>query len=202
MYEATGIILAGGAGSRLKGVDKARLVIDSTPLIERAVELLRDWFAEVLIVSNGQRHYEFERVKLLADEKPNCGPLMGLYTALKASRHELNLVLACDMPYVSRKLVQMMMETETSGNYDVVTPVVNGYREPFLAVYHKQALEIIKRNLDRNRYKMTGIFEQMNVGEISEERLRQIDPELKNFININTPEDLEAAQKTWPTNKI
>ncbi len=145
MYEATGIILAGGAGSRLKSVDKAQLVIDSTSLIDRAVELLRDWFAEVLIVSNGRRHYEFERVKLLADEKPNCGPLMGLYTALKASRHKLNLVLACDMPYVSRKLVQMMMETETSGNYDVVTPVVNGYREPFLAVYHKHALEIIKK---------------------------------------------------------
>ncbi len=42
---------------------------------------------------------------------------------------------------------------------------------------------------------MTGIFKQMNVGEISEERLRQIDPELKSFININTPEDLQAALK-------
>ena len=76
----------------------------------------------------------------------------------------------------------------------LVTPVVNGYREPFLAVYHKQALTIIKKNLDRNRYKMTGIFAQMNVYDIPEEQLRRIDPELKSFFNINTPADLDAAR--------
>jgi molybdopterin-guanine dinucleotide biosynthesis protein A len=192
VFNATGIILAGGGGSRLNGVDKARLVVDSTPLIERAVELLRDWFAEVLIVSNGRRRYDFARVKVVADVKPNCGPLMGLYSGLKVSGHEHNLVLACDMPYVSRELIKMMMEA--AGGYDVTTPVVNGYREPFLAVYHKRALAIIKKNLDQDRYKMTGIFAQMNVYDIPEEQLRRIDPELKSFFNINTPQDLEAVK--------
>ena len=192
MFEATGIILAGGAGSRLKGMDKTQLTINNGPLIENAVDLLREEFAEVLIVTNGHRHYEFPSVKVVVDEKPNCGPLMGLFTGLKASGYDINLVLACDMPFVSRPLLWLMMKEPDS--YGVVVPIANGYHEPLLAVYHKRTLPVIKKYLDQNQHKMVSFFDEVNVLEIPEVELRQVDPKLDNFVNINTPEDLQAAK--------
>ncbi|MCP4709789.1 MAG: molybdenum cofactor guanylyltransferase [Planctomycetes bacterium] len=192
MYEATGIILAGGEATRLAGVDKARLVVGEGELIEGAVKLMRKYFAEVVIVRNGQRNYGFDRVKEVADEEEGCGPLMGLYCGLRTSGYDLNFVMGCDMPWVQGAMVQLLMDA--AGDNDVVVPVVNGYLEPLLAVYHRRVAEVVKEYLDKKYRKLIIFYDDVKVKKITEEQLREVDPKLRSFLNINTPENLDAAK--------
>jgi len=193
MFDATGIILAGGSNSRMNGEDKAQIVVDSLPLIERKIELLQGLFAEVLIVCNRKRRYDYPQVKIVFDRQEGCGPLMGLYSGLQASSHEINFVTACDMPFVNEQLVGLLVET--AQNCGVAAPVVKGYWEPMMAVYNKSILPAIQKCLDDNRRKMVSFFDQVRVRGITEAQVKTFDPDLLSFLNVNTPEQLEQAKK-------
>ena len=193
MFDAAGIILAGGESSRMNGLDKAHLLIDTQSLIETTLRLLRQCFREVIIVSNGRRSFDFPRIKVVHDEKPGCGPLMGLYSGLQASPYDINFVTACDMPFINEDLLKFMMQK--AHDYDVVVPIVNHLPEPLLAFYHRRVLSPVRETLARDRRKMVAFYDMVRVCEIPEEQIRSIDPELKSFININTPQDLDQVQQ-------
>jgi len=193
MFDAAGIILAGGSNSRMNGEDKAQLVVDSLPLIERKIELLQGLFSEVLIVCNRRRQYDYPQVKIVFDRQEGCGPLMGLYSGLQASSREINFVTACDMPFVNEQLVGLLIET--SQNCGVAAPVVKGYWEPMMAVYNKSILPAIQKCLDDNRRKMVSFFDQVQVREVTEAQVKTFDPDLLSFLNVNTPEQLEQVKK-------
>lgn len=195
MYNATAIILAGGRASRMDGVDKAQLKINSRTLLDRSVERMRACFEHVLIVTNSQRQYDYPHVTQVVDQCPDCGPLMGLYTGLNASPSDINFVMACDMPYLSEKLVSLMLDHADGA--DVVVPVVKGFREPLLAVYRKSVIPFIQSSLDQNQLKIISFYDKVKVLELPEEQIIQADPELLSFININTPHDLTRASQIF-----
>ena len=193
MFEATGIILAGGQSRRMNGQDKAQLVIETRALIEHKVERLREWFAEVLIVCRRGRRHDYPGTKIVFDEQKGHGPLMGLYSGLKASGYESNLVTACDMPFDNYQLVRLLMRAAPES--DIIVPVINGYREPMPAVYHKNVLPAIKQSLDAGQRKMASFYERLNVREMAEEEIKTVDPELLSFLNVNTPVDFARAKE-------
>jgi molybdopterin-guanine dinucleotide biosynthesis protein A len=193
MFEAAAIILAGGKASRLKGVDKARMVINAGPLLEEKLECLRRWFAEVLVVAGNRRQYDYPQVRQVPDERSGWGPLMGLYSGLKASTYDINFVTACDMPFINQNLLKFMMQQ--TRDYDVVVPIVNHLPEPLVAFYHRRVLSPVQETLARDRRKMVAFYNMVHVCEIPEEKIRTLDPELKSFVNINTPEDLSRVQQ-------
>jgi len=195
MFDATAIVLAGGDGSRLNGADKARLVVDSAPVIEQILILLCGMFQEVLIVSNAHRFYDYPGTRSITDEQPGCGPLMGLCSGLKASANRINFVVACDLPFINPQLVTFIVETARKLQADVVVPVVRGYREPLMAVYNRAVLPSVEHALQRGRRKMVAFFDAVTVHEISEPDIAAVDPHLLSFININTPRDLLRARK-------
>ena len=193
MFKATGIILAGGQSRRMNGRDKAQLVIETRALIEHKVERLREWFAEVLIVCRRGQQYDYPGTKIVFDEQKGHGPLMGLYSGLKAGSYERSLVTACDMPFDNYQLARLLMKAAPES--DIVVPVVNGYREPMLAVYHKNVLPAIKQSLAAGQRKMVSFYERLNVREIAEEEIKTADPELLSFLNVNTPVDFARAKE-------
>jgi molybdenum cofactor guanylyltransferase len=197
MFEATGIILAGGRGSRMNGADKARLIVNRRCLLDRQVETMRRWFSEIIIVAGPQRCYEYDGVKQVFDEKPDCGPLMGLYSGLRAGSYNLNFVIACDMPYISDRLVELLMNIAIDGTDDVIVPLVNGFYEPLLAVYHKCVLPHVKDSIDNGQLKMVSFYDKVNVLGITEDKLATADPKLLSFLNINTPHDWNRARQIF-----
>ena len=197
MFEATAIILAGGRGSRMNGADKARLIVNRRSLLDRQVETMGRWFAEVMIVAGPHRCYKYNGVKRVFDERPDCGPLMGLYSGLHASSYDLNFVAACDMPYISDRLIEMLMHNAIDGTDDIVVPLVNGFYEPLLSVYHKSVLPRIKDSIDEGQLKMVSFYEKVNVSGITEDKLAAVDPELLSFLNINTPHDWNRARQIF-----
>ena len=83
--DASCLILAGGRGRRLTP-DKPLLKVDGTPIIERVARVVVPLFTEVIIVTNSPEKYGFLSLPLVGDERPGCGPLMGIYSGLKRIR--------------------------------------------------------------------------------------------------------------------
>jgi len=192
IYKASGIILAGGCSRRMKGTDKARMIIQSRSLLEHKIKHLHKLFANVVVVCNRQQNLNFSNAKVVCDMRENCGPLMGLYSGLKASNNEINFVTACDMPFDNEQLIHLLLQI--APNNDVVVPLSKGYPEPLAAVYHKKVLPSIKTSLNKGLRKLTSFFDRVKVHQISEEQIQFIDPGLLSFFNVNTPEDLEQAK--------
>jgi len=195
MYDATAVILAGGNSSRFNGMDKSRIVINSRPLIEHTIEKLTTCFDDVLVVTGPNHCYNLPHVKIVRDQQPNCGPLMGLYCGLNASETSINFVIACDMPFINQEIIQFLLSH--ADRADVVVPIVNGYREPLMALYNKTTLPAIHKHIQQKKYKITAFYADVTLCEIPEEQIRKIDPQLHSFFNINTTEDLARAQQLF-----
>jgi molybdopterin-guanine dinucleotide biosynthesis protein A len=177
MESATAIIMAGGESTRMK-TDKSSLPINGQPMIVHVLEQLRPHFDQILISAKDVHAYAFPGVKVIADEHPGQGPLMGIVSAIKASNHELNFVQACDIPNTDIALVKKMLKC--APGYDAVTPRnPDGQCEPLFAVYHKSVLKIMEGMLKRGQKSVHKVFDLCNA--------RYIDLQTNDAIpNLNT----------------
>ncbi len=181
-----GIILAGGRSSRI-GTDKAFIKFAGVPIIERTLSLFKSLFVKCLIVTNKPDNYSYLNCPLVSDHYNNIGPLGGLHAGLFASDSHLNFVAACDMPLIDRELIKYLAGFT---NYDAVVPVVNGFPEPLLAVYSKKCLAAIEEMIKNRAYKISALYGRVATKFIEEKALREIDPGLNSFSNINTVNEL------------
>jgi molybdenum cofactor guanylyltransferase len=190
--EVSGIILAGGKSRRL-GVDKAMLRLDGGPtLIAETVARLLPLVDEIVIVADDGERFGRLPARIVPDLYPGAGSLGGIYTGLTAATHEHSLVVACDMPFLSGELMRHLLAEPR--NYDVLLPrLESGFTEPLHAVYSRACLDPIRTRLEARRYRIIGFLDEVRVRYVDELQLRQLDPDLLSFVNINTPEELTDA---------
>jgi len=186
--EASLIVLAGGESRRM-GVPKPLLLINRNNIVDIIIKKLKILFSEIIVVGKTNHRICGREFIFVEDLYKYRSPLVGIYSGLKASKNQLNFVVACDMPFVNKNLVKYMLEI--TGNYDVVVPVVRGYFEPLHAVYTKNIINVIEEEIGRGNFKVTSFYERVNVKKIPEHIVRKYDPELMSFINLNTPKDLK-----------
>ena len=193
--DVSGIVLAGGLSRRL-GRDKALEPFDGKPLIRRVIESIAPLAEEtVVVVADAARGEALpleggERVAV--DLYPGGGSLGGIFSGLAAAENRWGLVVACDMPFLNRQLIQHMLSLREG--WDAVVPKPGAYPESTHALYAKDCLPIIETRLRANDLKISGFFDQVRVRYVSEEEIRGFDPELHSFFNINSPEDLAQAR--------
>lgn len=186
------IVLAGGHSRRL-GHDKALLPWRGRTLIEHLVGRLQKFSDDVLVVTGTQRRYqELLHVPIFADELKDAGPLGGLYTGLKHARYEYSLAVACDMPFVSRAVIELL-KSALDSSVRAVVPSVEDHRVPTLAIYHEDCLFIIEKLHQQGRFSLQALLDSVPIKVISEEQLRAVDPTLRSFVNINTQADWESC---------
>jgi molybdopterin-guanine dinucleotide biosynthesis protein A len=196
MQNASGIILAGGKGSRIKR-NKALITLpDGKALIERSIGVLRDIFTEILIVANRKELYEGFGLQVVEDLIKGKGPLGGILTGLTYSTSDLNFVMACDMPFPQPALIELLLEK--CGDHDVVIPEASGEVEPLFAVYSKSCLPVIMDHLQKDDLKVRNVLARLRVRRIGEEDINRVDPERLSFFNVNTNQDLKRAQAILP----
>jgi molybdopterin-guanine dinucleotide biosynthesis protein A len=181
----TGIILSGGAGSRMGGQEKAFLTLAGETFIDRKIRLLKPLFTEILVVVNNPSLYAGIDAVILQDEIPGSGPLMGMYTGLKHSSSDRNFITSVDSPYVHTGLVRYLLEEP--GDWDAHVPMWRGYQEPLYAVYRKTCIPHIEKVL--NRKKIIIFYSAVRMHYAEEQVCRSFDPEGNCFININSMED-------------
>jgi len=120
-------ILAGGAGKRLGGRAKGLLTTDGVTFVEKLLAL-RTFCTDALIVSSDPAYDRFG-VRRIEDVVPGKGAPGGVVTALLAAKTPWALVVACDMPFVTTRTVQRLVD---AGGTHLVTCYA---REPLLAIY-------------------------------------------------------------------
>jgi len=187
----TGIILAGGKSSRM-GTEKGLIELCGKPLISYAIEVLSVVCSKIIISTSSDAYYSFGH-ELVADEFPAIGPMGGIYSALHHSGTEQNLVLSCDLPFVSEELLSFILEN--SAGYQVAVPWQgNRHYEPLCGFYSLSVLDQMESFIQKGNYKLPDLFEVTSISRlIINSGLEFYKEHL--FLNVNSKHDLEAAEK-------
>ena len=183
------LILAGGQGKRLTP-DKPLLKINGRPIIERVVSIVSRVFEEVLLVTNTPEKYGSLGLPCVVDERPGCGPLMGIYSGLKGIKEDAAFVCAADMPFLREEIIRA--EYRELGEWDIVVPFPKGLPEFLHAFYRRRCLAAIRENIDAERFKIEMLVDRCRVRRLNEEWFDR--KGLKEwveqaFTNINTLRD-------------
>jgi molybdopterin-guanine dinucleotide biosynthesis protein A len=187
----TGIILSGGENYRM-GVNKALVVMDGKRLLDRTLEIFRGLFEEVIVVTNSPLDYLDLDVTIVTDIYPGKKALGGVYTGLFYASCSHAFVAACDMPFLNHRFITWMMQQAPA--HDIVVPETPGGLEPLHAIYAKSCLPRMKGRIIQEQLKITGFYKGLNCLTISDAVLKTFDPDMRMFINVNTPEDLARLQ--------
>lgn len=193
-------ILAGGHGSRLGGVDKAALDLNGQPLLEHVLASLAPLAREILVIANDDRLAGDSRLRVIRDPEPHAGVLPALLAALDTATSDLMLLVACDMPFVSRPLFEHLIDL--AADYDAVVPKVDGYEQVMHAVYRVGPCRAAVRGaIEQGRRRMIAFLDDVSALTVDASDLRPYDPALRSFFNVNTPEDLDLARRLAGTDR-
>jgi molybdopterin-guanine dinucleotide biosynthesis protein A len=182
----TGVILAGGKNSRM-GSDKGLLDVGGKKIIERIIEELKQAVEEIIIISNGDK-YDYLGYKIYSDIIKDCGPMGGIHTALTYSITERNLIISCDMPFVSKNILKAIIEY--SDKCEIAIPEHdNGTMEPLCAIYSKSCIGKFEKLLKKGEFKLKNSLKYFIVNKINFTQKKLSGNE---FLNINTPEEYQT----------
>jgi len=190
----TGLILAGGTGSRLGGVDKAFLEIGGKSFIQGLLELTGRLFGRTLIVTNDPRLYAGLKVRVVRDLIPGRGAIMGLITGLFYAPTDWSFVTACDAPLLKEELVELVVES-IGPRERVILPRTPDGLQPLTAAYHRDCRHPLGRLERSGERSLRSLYDQVPVRVIGSEDVLRVDPGLESFININTPDDLAELSR-------
>ncbi len=179
------------------GQDKALALFHGQPLVLRVLERLSGLADELLVTTNHPESLSpILDLPLLPDLLPGRGALGGLYTALSAARHPLVAVVACDMPFASAALLKAEAGWLEAAQADLAVPRTAAGLEPFHAVYRRETcLPPLFDALQRGLRRVDSWFDKVQVRVIDPEEIALYDPSGLAFHNINTPEELKAAEE-------
>lgn len=193
----TGVIQAGGRSTRMGGRPKALLELGGRRIIDRVADVVRAVADDVLIVTNTPELYASLGLPIVPDAFPDHGSLGGIYSGLRAASGDAAFTVACDMPFLMTEVARLVIDR--AGEADVVAPRVGEQWETLHACYAKVCLPPIEARLRAGRLKIVGFYDEVRVLTIAaEEVARYRAPEIV-FMNVNTPEELEAARRLLPT---
>ncbi len=188
------VILAGGLNSRMAGRRKAFLEVGGRTILDRLVEALGGIFGEVLLVTREPALYEGLSLRVVADIHDGRSSLTGIHAGLFHCRSPFAFVVPCDTPFLQAPLVRRIVGEITPGA-DVIVPLIDGRYEPLCAVYSKRCLSAIEAQLERGCYRIFDFFEGVRLETLSAGRIREVDPDLLSFFNVNTPDDLARSRR-------
>jgi molybdopterin-guanine dinucleotide biosynthesis protein A len=183
------IVLAGGKSTRM-GQDKALLPWNGTTLLAHCVSSLRTLTSEIVVVADRADRYTLPGCRMAADLFPDAGPVGGIVTGLTALGEGRHIAVACDMPYLQPALLNLLLDAATEA-WDAIVPEVAGRPEPLCAVYRHTAAPALRRFLEEGQRAAYRALQILRTRRIPEDDLRRADPDLRSFINLNTPADLD-----------
>lgn len=201
--DAQAFVLAGGVSSRM-GSEKGLLRVGGVPLIVRTVRLVEPLVRSVTIVGPPERYAQLDVLVITdrdfgmpAEHNRSKGPLFGIGTALANSDSDWNLILACDLPYLTREWVEWLLARAEKSNAQVVVPRTTHGLEPLAAVYRRDCVVAIENAVTRGVCKVTEALQDFRLEVLDHADWASLDPECLILKNMNAPADYEDARKWW-----
>lgn len=163
--------------------------------VEHLAALLLPRCDETLLVvrdeTSAADYTSLHDVRIVTDAVPGIGPLMGLYSGLRAISICHALVLAVDMPFVQSAMLEYLLSLPRQEA--IIVPVVNNVPQVLFAIYPRSILPVIEARLHEGRRDPRSLLDAAPVAYLDESLLRQIEPTLRSFIGVNTPEELRNS---------
>jgi len=196
--EAAGYILAGG-GSRRFGRDKALVEVGGFPMLRRMIGLLQSVAKNVKVVGAREKYAQFEK-KMVSDGWPGEGPLGGIITALRdsaleAERSEWNLIVSCDMPFLTAEWLAFLCQRAAKSGAQVVVPRSMHGPEPLCACYRTDAAGALRAAFESGVRKVTQGLQHVTTEVLDEADWKRFDSAGRLFWNMNTAADYEEARR-------
>ncbi len=182
--ELTGIILAGGLSKRM-GTDKGLVEFRGKQLVQYAIDLISSHCSDIVISANDREYGKFG-FPVVSDEIKEIGPAGGIYSALRKTDTDFNLIVSCDMPLLNEDAVDLLLKN-VSGISNFIASHKQGI-EPLFGIYHKNFLGVLEEAIRQNTYKMRAILDMYSTEYVDFEPLLYRYPML--FRNINYLSDL------------
>jgi molybdopterin-guanine dinucleotide biosynthesis protein A len=196
--KVTGYVLAGGGSTRF-GRDKALVEVGGTPMLERMIELLRRVTSQVRIVAMLGKYATFG-AEIVEDRWPGEGPLGGIITALEdaaqtTARPEWNLILSCDMPFLTGEWLALLCDRAGRSKAQVVFPHSASGPEPLCACWQTVAAAKLRSGFEGGVRKVTEGIALLRAEVLDEADWKRFDSAKRLFWNMNTAADYEEARR-------
>ena len=190
MAAVTGVILAGGQGSRMGGVDKGLQPFRGKPMVAHAVERLAPQVDELLINANRNpgAYAQFGH-RVIADEIAGfAGPLAGFERGLAHAQGELVVTVPCDSPFLPVDLVARLRAALDSRGADLAVAKTGEQAHPVFCLMRRTVLPSLQRFLGSGQRKIDRWYSELRIEEVA------FDDEADAFLNINTREELASLE--------
>jgi len=188
----TGVVLAGGQGRRMGGIDKGLVELDGRPMIAHVLERLRPQVADVLINANqnAERYAAFGDPVVADAIGGFAGPLAGLHAGLARATREFAATVPCDSPFLPADLVPRLAAALAARNAQLAVARTFDQPHPVFCLVRRDVLPHLAAFLEAGGRKIDAWYATLAVVEVP------FDDETDAFRNINTADELAAATRS------
>jgi molybdenum cofactor guanylyltransferase len=193
-----GYVLAGGGSTRF-GRDKALVEIDGAPMLLRMRALLGAITAEVNVIAAPHKYAKLG-ITGVGDRWEGQGPLAGIITALLTTKEtggeaEWNVIVGCDMPFLTREWLSYLVQRAQASRAEVVTPQSAQGLEPLCSCWRTSAAAKLQEAFEAGTRKITEAMKQLQTEVVDEADWKRFDTAGRLFWNMNTAADYEEAKR-------
>ena len=190
MTQVTGVVLAGGQGRRMGGVDKGLKPLRGKPMVQWAIERFAPQVGELLINANQNLDaYAAFGYRVIPDAIGGyAGPLAGLHRGLTEASYELVATVPCDSPFLPVDLVSRLRAAMDAAGAELSVARTGDQPHPVFCLCRKSVLESLSAFLDNGGRKIDAWYSALKVVEVA------FDDEAEAFSNINTVEELRGFE--------
>jgi molybdopterin-guanine dinucleotide biosynthesis protein A len=191
ILDVTGLVLAGGMGRRMGGVDKGLVLLDGRPMVAHVIERLTRQVGAIVINANQNvEQYAALGYPVVSDSIGGfAGPLAGLHAGLLAAQTPYVATAPCDSPFLPLELVWRLAAGLESAQAQLAVAHTFAQPHPVFALVSREVLPHLSAFLDGGGRKIDAWYATLRVVPV------QFDDAEDAFRNINTPDELAAAGK-------
>jgi molybdopterin-guanine dinucleotide biosynthesis protein A len=194
LSSVTGLILAGGKGSRMGGADKGLQAFRGRRLVDHVYERLAPQVGGVIINAN-QNHDEYRTfgVRVVSDAIGGyAGPLAGLHAGLSVSKRPFLASVPCDSPFLPADLIERLYQRIDETGAELAVAKTGEQPHPVFSLMRRSVLDHLADFLKEGGRKIDAWYATLNVVEVG------FDDEAEAFSNINTREELQTWENVPP----
>ncbi len=194
LSSVTGLILAGGKGSRMGGVDKGLQAFRGRRLVDHVYERFAPQVGGVIINAN-QNHEEYKTfgVRVVSDAIGGyAGPLAGLFAGLSISKRPFLASVPCDSPFLPADLIERLYQRIDETGAELAVAKTGEQPHPVFSLVRRGVLDHLADFLKGGGRKIDAWYATLNVVEVA------FDDEPEAFSNINTREELQTWEDVPP----
>ena len=178
----------------MQGRNKAFIEIAGQRFLDLILESLSASLDECLLVTRNPASFPDCGVTTVRDILSVRSPLTGIHAGLIQMQADYAFCISCDMPLIHPEIIRTLTGAIDDVT-DVVVPASGTYFQPLCAVYSKKCIPYIESQLKQGELKADHLYTKIRLKKFPYEQLQSIDPGLRSFFNVNTPQDVDTAER-------